>query len=62
MTELEKLRQMLSDMNIQAVARGSGVHPNALYRIMTGSSNPKYETVQRVMNYLITKKGPAQNG
>jgi DNA-binding phage protein len=60
MPELEKLRQMLADMNIQAVARGAGVHPNALYRLMAGSSNPKYETVQRVMNYLT--KGTAQNG
>lgn len=60
MPELEKLRQMLADMNIQAVARGAGVHPNALYRLMAGSSNPKYETVQRVMNYLT--KGTAKNG
>lgn len=60
MPDLEKLRQMLADMNIQAVARGAGVHPNALYRLMAGSSNPKYETVQRVMNYLT--KETAQNG
>ena len=60
MPELDKLRQMLADMNIQAVARGAGVHPNALYRIMAGATNPRYETVQRVMNYLT--KGAAQNG
>jgi len=60
MPELEKLRQMLADMNIQAVARGAGVHPNVLYRIMAGATNPRYETVQRVMNYLT--KEPAQNG
>ena len=51
MPELEKLRQMLADRNIQAVARGAGVHPNVLYRMMAGAS-PKYETVQRVMVYL----------
>jgi DNA-binding phage protein len=51
MPELEKLRQMLADRNIQAVARGAGVHPNVLYRMMAGAS-PKYETVQRVMAYL----------
>jgi predicted transcriptional regulator len=60
MPELEKLRQMLADMNLQAVARGAGVHPNVLYRIMAGGTNPRYETVQRVMNYLT--KEPAQNG
>ena len=60
MPELDKLRQMLADMNIQAVARGAGVHPNVLYRIMAGATNPRYETVQRVMNYLT--KGTVQNG
>lgn len=52
MPELDKLRQMLADMNLQAVARGAGVHPNVLYRIMAGASNPRYETVQRIMQYL----------
>ena len=52
MPELEKLRKLLADRNIQAVARGAGVHPNALYRLMAGSTSPKYETVQRVMAYL----------
>jgi DNA-binding phage protein len=61
MPELEKLRQLLSDRNIQAVARGAGVHPNALYRLMSGATSPKYETVQRVMAYL-TRQEAAHNG
>lgn len=56
MPELEKLRKLLADRNIQAVARGAGVHPNALYRLMAGSTSPKYETVQRVMAYLMRQE------
>ena len=56
MQELDKLRQMLDDMNLQSVARGAGVHPNALYRLMAGGTNPRYATVQRIMNYLTKKQ------
>ena len=56
MPELEKLRKLLADRNIQAVARGAGVHPNSLYRLMSGSTNPRYETVRRVMAYLMRQK------
>ena len=52
MTELDKLRQLLADRNLRAVARGAGVHPNSLYRLMAGSTSPRYETVRRVMAYL----------
>jgi DNA-binding phage protein len=47
---------MLADRNIQAVARGAGVHPNVLYRLMAGATSPKYETVQRVMAYLTRQE------
>ena len=53
MTELDKIRQLLADRNLQAVARGAGVHPNSLYRLMAGSTSPRYETVRRVMAYLM---------
>ena len=52
MVNLDTLRLMLRDRNLQAVARGSGVHPNSLYRFANGSSSPKYETVQKVLTYL----------
>lgn len=51
MPELEKLRKQLDDRNIRAVARGAGIHPNVLYRLMAGTS-PRYETVQRLLEYL----------
>lgn len=54
--ELDKIRQMLADRNIQAVAKGSGVHANAIYRLMSGGTSPKYETVQRVLSYLTRQQ------
>ena len=52
MIDLDTLRLMLTDRNLQVVARGSGVHPNSLYRLVNGSCRPKYETVQKVVAYL----------
>jgi len=61
MIDLDTLRLMLTDRNLQVVARGSGVHPNSLYRLVNGSSRPKYETVQKVMTYL-ERQGASGNG
>lgn len=61
MTELDELRQLLADRNLRTVARGAGVHPNSLYRLMAGSTSPKYETVRRVMAYLM-RQGATHNG
>jgi len=61
MTELDKIRQLLADRNLRAVARGAGVHPNSLYRLMAGSTSPRYETVRRLMAYLMRQEA-AHNG
>jgi len=55
MYELERIREALSDMNIKAVARGAGVKPNAIYRLMAGDGSPRYETVHRLSVYLEKK-------
>lgn len=52
MPDLDTLRQQLADRNIQAVAKGAGLHPNAVYRLLAGSSHPRYETVQKLITYL----------
>jgi DNA-binding phage protein len=52
MPELEKLRKMLADRNLQVVARDAGVHPNALYRLKKGKTKPKYETVLKLLAYF----------
>ncbi|WP_353845731.1 helix-turn-helix transcriptional regulator [Microcystis sp. M018S1] len=43
---------MLADRNIRAVSKAAGVHPNAVYRLMNGSTNPRYDTVQKLIAYL----------
>lgn len=49
---LDEIRERLADMNIRAVARSSGVHYNALYRLIKGGTNPSYKTVQKIIAYL----------
>ena len=52
---LEQIKTMLADRNIRAVSKAAGVHPNAVYRLMNGSTNPKYDTVQKLIAYLQGK-------
>lgn len=56
MIEIEELKRILADRNLQAVAKGAGIHPNALYRLMAGKSDPRYSTVKRIMAYLIKEQ------
>lgn len=56
---LDEIRRQLEDRNIQAVARATGIHPNAIYRIMRGKSRPLYETVEKLRKYL---EGGGGNG
>lgn len=51
---LDKLRELLSVMNLRRVARGAGVHPNTLYRIVNGGG-ARYETVRKVLDFLKIK-------
>lgn len=60
MQDLETLRRQLADRNIQAVAKGANVHPNALYRLMRRESSPRYETVQKVASYLQRQQQASQ--
>lgn len=52
MRTLEEIKKELQDRNLKAVAEGSGVHYNAVYRLMTGQVNPSYETVKKLSDYL----------
>lgn len=51
---LDRLRSVLSAMNLREVARGAGVHPNTVYRLANGSG-AHYETVRKIMDYLKSK-------
>jgi DNA-binding phage protein len=57
MVQLEKIRNDLKDRNVQAVARATGIHANAIYKIMRGTTNPKYETVRKLAEYLEGNNG-----
>lgn len=58
---LDQIKTMLADRNIRAVSKAAGVHPNAVYRFMNGTTNPKYDTVQRLIAYLNGKPSEVQN-
>lgn len=52
MMTLEQIRENLKDRNLSAVADATGIHRNAIYRLMSGRANPSYETVRRLVEYL----------
>jgi hypothetical protein len=52
MEELEKLRSMLHDRNLQVVARDAGIKPNLLYRFRLGKPALRYETIQLLIAYF----------
>jgi len=52
MADIEALRKALSLMNLSVVARGSGVHVNALHRFVRGQSMPRFNTMQKVVDFL----------
>ena len=54
----DEIRTRLSDRNIRAVAVGAGLHPNTVYAFVRGDTEPTYETVKRLSDYL-TDKGDA---
>lgn len=52
MKTLEEIKAALEDSNLKTVAAKSGVHYNALYRLMREQVNPSYETVKKLSDYL----------
>lgn len=52
MLTLEQIKDRLADRNLMAVSKASGVHSNALYRLMSGGTKPSYETVKKLSDYL----------
>lgn len=57
---LDDIRKQLEDRNIQAVARGAGIHPNAIYRLISGKTRPMYETVEKLRKYLEGESGESK--
>lgn len=51
---LDEIKARLKHSNLKAVSKASGVHYNALYRLMSGGTNPSYETVRKLIDYIDT--------
>ena len=56
MLTIRQIKQRLTDANLKRVATKSGVHSATLYRFMRDQSNPRYETVELLSNYLTQNK------
>lgn len=60
MINIDKIKEILKDMNLRAVAKGAGIHENSLYRIMAGQSC-RFDTLSKIVVYL-QRKGFNLNG
>lgn len=49
---IEEIRKRLKESNIQQVARDSGLHASALYKIKDGLRKPRYETAIKLTKVL----------
>ena len=55
MAHIDKLKEVLSIMNLSAVAREAGVPVYILQRFVNGTSMPRFDTMQRVIDVLKAK-------
>jgi predicted transcriptional regulator len=55
MLNLEEIRLRLVDANLKKVAEKAGVHEARVYRLMSGETEPMYETVKALSDYLEGK-------
>ena len=51
----QQVREALKDRNLQKVAEGSGVAAATIYRFMSGTGRPTYETVKGLSDYLESR-------
>lgn len=52
MLTIKQIKQRLSDANLKRVATNAGLHPATVYRFMHSDSQPLYETVRVLSEYL----------
>lgn len=52
MLNLDQIKTKLKPMNIQHVARETGIHANIIYRIMRDQKGASYETVKKLSDWL----------
>lgn len=53
MMNLQQIKKALTDMNLKAVARSTGVNYQMVWRIANGADqNPTYKTLSALSDYL----------
>lgn len=52
MMTLEQVKAALENYKLNRVAKAAGVDRHVLYRMMKENSNPSYETVKKLSDYL----------
>lgn len=50
--DIDTIRRLMSDRKISQVARQTGIHQNTLYRVLGGKTNPSYNTLRALSEYL----------
>lgn len=56
MMNLEEIKAKLVDANLKKVAEKAGVHEARVYRLMSGETEPMYETVKALSDYFEGKE------
>lgn len=57
MLTLDQIKKELTDRNLAAVSKKSGVPYHTVIRVMNGETeNPKYQTVKALSDYLEGKR------
>jgi hypothetical protein len=49
---IDEIKRNLRERKIVAVAKAVNLHPNCLYRIANGISNPRKETIEVLTQYF----------
>ena len=52
----DEIRQALEGRKIKVIAKEIGLHPNVLYNIMHGRTNPSYKTAQKISAWVKSRK------
>lgn len=55
MLTVEQIKQKLEDANLRKVAEKAGLTPGTMYKFMSNSNRPSYDTVLKLSNYLEGK-------
>lgn len=49
---IDEIKARLQPMNLSKVAKDAEIHPNVLYRLMKGDTDPKISTIEKLVRFL----------